>query len=809
MKILYTLKNSEYQNEPCFICGINANIIEWFVYDDKGKEIAQTAFLDKGVTYEELYAAFGLRNTYDRRLKAKDIIKKIWDHHPELGPRPLIDILCEFETDNNYYEEYRDHVGHQLYVYSLGIYIAFNCNDILEAVLADTPTIPDKDKEESFLLCWLITSLIHDIGYGLEAGMMESKIFIDEMNKILKYPLSYTENFADNKFRQESSDKLFDSQILSTGHFKPIRYDSQLGGESDEFFLKLESYAEKTGLSTKKESTSMLKSYWGITENNEHIARAGYLDHGISSGLILLNTWHAYKRYIKELFDKALNEDDTKPIKKSIEHWNQNIDGYADLVQTAASAIALHNINFSEIKKDIEATTDSEPNEKQQIIQNILRRKFTEENIAYDYFEIRLTDTNKLETNKATPIAFLLSLTDQLQIWDRPKFRERRSKDSQCEVVDTDFFLSLEEDGIKLCCLKDEAIKENLKTLKVDLAENLEKDFIDTFISIEEVENDQVDFVFLDDINDEDSDSSSPPASFCSSPLTLSKIESLLNEPLCLELNKCQSNHDQCESKFLALLGFAFMKRSFTNINKYAKFPLLFDKLSSSLFTFRESINPIPPDPSPFLDEKEWKKVKKKLKHIISFFEQPDIIDIKKHIDSIEDFEKIENFKQYSQYQKEDDSKDDLKSELKVIWERCCFFLAYKIPDVDETERNEFAQSLKQIFKIYELSEEYDKSDFENEKEKIRNLFRENNAKVPAYDFEEIFDTFFNHCVTYSSLLEGYLRKYLTETGMTLHNSFKEFNNGSPEDFSTLLIDIIDKLPHNYKRDYYMWAKCE
>ena len=348
-------------------------------------------------------------STEKNRLRAvRCLYKKLWGNYPEFGPQPLIELLKKFEQSSTFYERYRDHTAHPLYVCFLGLHI-YDKNSIVKNSFSNfiksnfSVTDPQK-AEDLFIHLWLLSSLYHDIGYLLENDKVSNeqsnnlKDFIDSINKLLKNPLASTPYF-ENIIQEESENKGIKELKIKPKMITNI--ENILRDKKIRCFELLKDASTESHLAASKDNG--IKEYYSETR-----------DHGICSAILLIYIWYSYKSYINIVcsHNDVLEyfPNDVINIDKKLQSFDNKI------IDIAAQAISLHNIDKD---KKLRATNNK---------------------LTIHLFEIAL---------KQMPLAFLLRLCDELQDWDRPRpnvidsyiDKDLNSQDLNITVKDEGVFL--------------------------------------------------------------------------------------------------------------------------------------------------------------------------------------------------------------------------------------------------------------------------------------------------------------------------------------------------------------------------------
>jgi formylglycine-generating enzyme required for sulfatase activity/Ser/Thr protein kinase RdoA (MazF antagonist)/signal recognition particle receptor subunit beta len=381
---------------------INVRIIEW---------CKNSVLLAKAIKHDRLNAlitdAF-CDDSEKRTIASIDLYKLLWGTHPELGPCPDIEGLSSFEYDRVFHDDYRDHVTHAIKVFFLGLYLYENNETIKQNIDLRISELGLSENGNSFILIWTMTSLFHDIGYFLENEKIEHDttlwdIFQKSITDKMRLPFSNTPFFSKyitDKKEQifVNKNKIFTPNILSVVEF-----------EDDGLFQELSDSANKSGLSLNSSKNGIQQYYQYAKSHRPTPYRPSYYDHGIVSALVLLKIWNAYADYFGKIVDlncNIINVNDT--FKDHMQHIHRSLSKIRLGVKEAADAIALHNIQKNNWKKEDTLASG----------------------IDLDSFQIKLEGDNSL------PFAFLLRLVDELQCWDRLKHSAPQEKSLKGEDID-------------------------------------------------------------------------------------------------------------------------------------------------------------------------------------------------------------------------------------------------------------------------------------------------------------------------------------------------------------------------------------
>ena len=372
------------------------------------------------------------------KIKAKlatELYKKLWGSRCQFGPLPPFELLQEFENKRVYYKDYRDHTTHSLFTCLLGLYIYENNSTIKKACsefIAKNFSTKKKEEEqeEMFVSLWLLSSLYHDIGYLVENNKIETDSnildsFTKEINKLLKNPLASTPSFA-AEFSRNEEDSFINKYSIYTRKLNSVNDITKISVDKKEIdsFTFLQNASDCSYLTTG--NINGVKNYYDLAQKSKSTIRDDkFRDHGISSALLLLYCWYSFRQYIQDI---CSNEGSDISCFRRISSLKEHLNGsFKDIITFAAQAISLHNIN-----KTIWDERDTLNND-------LTLRKFC----------------IVLQKNEnAMPLAFLLRLCDELQVWDRPRFRPLHDEDEY--ILSKDINIIVSNNGIFLQYLKDE-----------------------------------------------------------------------------------------------------------------------------------------------------------------------------------------------------------------------------------------------------------------------------------------------------------------------------------------------------------------
>ncbi len=392
-----------------------------------------------------LKQAFG-DNEEKRYTASLALYEQIWDRYPEFGPRPLLRLLSEFEYDHVFYLRYRDHSTHILKTFILGLYI-YESNVTIKSAFAEYKFYDGNIlDEEKFLKTWTVVSLWHDIGYLFENEEIDKHndywgMFLKKINPQYMYPLSSIYNslecFEEKSFMQNNSITCYPIETITS-----IENDDYL-------FNLLISCGKYSGLVCQNGNNS-IKCYYNYARGHRSVdERPCYADHGIVSALLLLKMWLHFRDHINCIAQNDLNFFQ-KDVKLFIETVQSKIDSTNTFIIEAANAIALHNI-----KKEV-----------------WIKEELFDCGVNINRFRIML-DNKLIPDYYAQPFAFLLRLSDELQMWDRNRFVVPSKNDNTLHGNDMDIFVC--DDKIRIWFKRDEEFTDpaNINGLFANLKKRL------------------------------------------------------------------------------------------------------------------------------------------------------------------------------------------------------------------------------------------------------------------------------------------------------------------------------------------------
>ncbi len=487
-------------DEPRNLYGVNSDLISW-MEDNESDPTVKEGLFRGDLDLRKYIDALGARDPRQRRLKSIKIVRELWESCPELGPYPLQETLKESEDLGVFYQKYRDHSAHQLFVYVLGLYIYHSCQTVRNALNQEILGWPEITKEkkarttenvrERFIFRWMAASLLHDIGYVLENEEADdykdgnkARFFpkiMREIENVLENPVSKTRHFIDT-ISEDTENNLNDGlnhliafPLPKLNQIKDL-LDFEIPPAQDEYLKDFHQYLEIANGTEKKllqhlskntaasafgvdddEGAEYLQKYYETAKeyNPDEEGRSGYYDHGISSALIFLKCWLEYTRKII-LVDalqvelekgKKLTKGKLKLFSDFRRKYLEKEEIYQD-IWAAAGAMSLHNINLRNWKTNIKAFQGKG------------------EGLDLTDFKIHLHRENN---HRGTPLSFLLCLTDALQDWGRPFFSPLLDYERHPEMEDSDLSIQCINDKIRV------VFRADLRTYRKKGLEEIDK----------------------------------------------------------------------------------------------------------------------------------------------------------------------------------------------------------------------------------------------------------------------------------------------------------------------------------------------
>ena len=241
----------------------------------------------------------------------------------------------------------------------------------------------------------------------------------NELNEQYKYPLCHVKKIGVTQ--AEESEFLSENEIYtdSIGTISSIEDDSLFGLLSD--------CGKKSGI-MKSDKINSIQSYYKYVLRHPDTNRPTYADHGVIGALLFLKVWINYKKRLDKIIDHDFGFFSDQ-IRNVIADLSNKIKSMNDMMNTAAEAIALHNI-----RKD-------KYNEQE--------KKLVKNGVLISQFHISLYNS-EYPGCIAQPFAFLLRFTDELQLWDRKYFIYPYPYDSLIQGTDMDIKVTDDEISVWL-----------------------------------------------------------------------------------------------------------------------------------------------------------------------------------------------------------------------------------------------------------------------------------------------------------------------------------------------------------------------
>ena len=400
--------------------GVNQVLYSWAI----GYKHINNLLKNKQESNDLLAEIFG-DNSEKRQVASDEFYKLAWNCYPELGPCTLQEVLTQFEYDRVFYKNYRDHTTHIVKTFLLGLYFYDQVSYIQEKVNEILPATTDK--EANFLKIWTMTALYHDIGYLFENDEIQKKkdkwkTFKDNFNNMLYSPIFYiwnTKGITREKERNFiKTNKIYRESIETLGEIEA--HDSS----NKRIWELLQSGGKDTSLMIdESDNNGIYKYYEFAAKAPTKDGRQGYIDHGISSALLLGKVWYAFYDYVKIIKENEYDIQCLSPLKsEDICNLYSKLNFMEEILGLAVNAISLHNIN-----KEIWD------------IDEAFAHKINLEDFRMSFEKI--------------PFACLLRLCDELQLWDRSYFRKPEVEDKtvsgnefQIDVSDNFIYLNFKSD---------------------------------------------------------------------------------------------------------------------------------------------------------------------------------------------------------------------------------------------------------------------------------------------------------------------------------------------------------------------------
>jgi hypothetical protein len=386
------------------IQGVEAMIYRFL----RNRRILQRVFAGVPDYDNRLFLALGGHSAKE----AVALMSDLWHAEPGLFRYPLADRLGEMESGAAYWEGHREHLVHQLRVYLLGLYLYYGCA-VLRKALQDI-------SEDVFLSAWKMMALFHDIGYVFEVDFAQQrteryKSAFDEINDLTTHCLyHYFESRVNGpRLTRAQDERIRASQKVYPYPLIPNDVLSLADLGTKDLFTALSEEGQRAGIGLRK---SRLRDYWNYARKtwSQGHSREPFVDHGITSALILLRLTYALEEYVKKALrevTKRKQEIVDQQLMEAISELDHAIGERKPVVEIAARAIALHNIQVTAWNED---------------------DAYREQRLTLKSFSLSLQET---------PLTFLLALADELQSWERPAFAYRATSqsDTLAQDVNIDF----------------------------------------------------------------------------------------------------------------------------------------------------------------------------------------------------------------------------------------------------------------------------------------------------------------------------------------------------------------------------------
>ena len=433
---------------------------------------------DAPATCRELRKFLSSSLTEVRSRSARRLITSLWTTHGFLNFIPLIDHLSSLEQDRAFYKYYRDHLNHEVLLFLLGAYIYFNSppfrqsidHEIRETYAGLPVNLSDEAVEKEFLFRWKLISTFHDVGYLFEVdpakddaqGRIRTKEellgksfrVVDKVRRafLFDYFMQYVRVPDADKWnerlqraatteegrrlaRQRKAAMIREARRLAQ-YFgaRTDKYGPEITRESDLFELRTGDQRDAFDLMSLHIASpyigqQFLRNYFDLCRNYDVYDQSGkkqrgpFLDHGIMSALILLKSADIQRFYLKQLFDRYVFNQPHLPGELQMHPRLMSLLNDAkmgDRLNAAhffvrfshvAGAIALHNVSPRMYRREQCQDFDAKHNRTGERLEDAFH---TEPLGAAGRYAIGLEEN---------PLAYLTTLADMLQDWDRHSFR--------------------------------------------------------------------------------------------------------------------------------------------------------------------------------------------------------------------------------------------------------------------------------------------------------------------------------------------------------------------------------------------------
>ena len=359
------------------IAGVNRDLLEWA----KQSKLYHSAVGTADPEWEALEHALDPNET-NRFVGSMELMKTIWATHPELGLAPDYDLLAALEHGGAFYPNYRDHLTHMFKVFLLGLYLYENHETLREA-------IQKVWQEKEFLAVWIMTALWHDMGYLIEnedksRNGQYAQQMLNWLKQMLSLPLTHL--FPDTF--DAGMEGNFQSEDCGDRMLLPKTAATMLDLEKKLSHFNGFGRSVRLTLSNDGNPIEVYYQYTALPREERNL-----YDHGIVSACILLYVRDALCHYL----EKSRNVEMFDDQKEKVDLFLAQEELYQNYAQSAAEAIAVHNLRASSDRTDVQ--------------------ELNQRGVTIGQFKIPM---------EKEPIAYLLRLCDELQCWDRKRFTPQK-----------------------------------------------------------------------------------------------------------------------------------------------------------------------------------------------------------------------------------------------------------------------------------------------------------------------------------------------------------------------------------------------
>jgi serine/threonine protein kinase len=346
-----------------------------------------------------------------RAKSAHSLMRALWCSYMLGGPYPVPSLLPEFEFSRIFYPKYRDHTVHQLRVLLLGLYIYSTNSTVRNAVRCAIANLHNSAQHQStneldrrFLRVWLLAATYHDQGYVFEIDVPQDerslhlgRVFA-ELNSFFTAPMhNYLRDYLQVTLDDTTERRARFGLGLPQAFFAECFDDLLFNHRTDRTVLaEIEPLASSCHLAPNNTGLTHYLEMARATSPRD--GRPPYIDHGIASAVMLARCHTELHRYACELarhvstgqLQRFIPSDSAQ---QAIEMIASELEAWTPLVNHAAAAIAVHNID----RTLWDSAVSTSPRY----------------GLTLDLFSIPLS---------TFPLGFLLFISDTLQDWDRPRF---------------------------------------------------------------------------------------------------------------------------------------------------------------------------------------------------------------------------------------------------------------------------------------------------------------------------------------------------------------------------------------------------